>query len=85
MRDHQRSLQKATRELDRERTKLEAQEKKLIIDIKANAKKGQMVSLKLNPILFSLSLYLLSSFCVSVCLTTLSNVDFDHDLRILVR
>lgn len=46
MREHQRSLQKAQRELDRERTKLEAQEKKLIIDIKANAKKGQMNSCK---------------------------------------
>ncbi|MBW0463139.1 hypothetical protein O181_002854 [Austropuccinia psidii MF-1] len=46
LREHQRSLQKATRELDRERTKLEAQEKKLIIDIKTNAKKGQMNSCK---------------------------------------
>ena len=41
---HQRSLQKAQRELDRERTKLEGQEKKLIADIKASARKGQMVS-----------------------------------------
>ncbi|KAH9459312.1 hypothetical protein Pst134EA_019465 [Puccinia striiformis f. sp. tritici] len=46
MREHQRSLQKATRELDRERTKLESQEKQLIIDIKSNAKKGQMNSCK---------------------------------------
>lgn len=44
LRQHQRSLQKAQRELDRERTKLEGQEKKLIIDIKKSAKQGQMVS-----------------------------------------
>jgi charged multivesicular body protein 2A len=43
MRQHQRALQKAQRELDRERTKLEAQEKKLVGDIKRNAKAGQMV------------------------------------------
>jgi charged multivesicular body protein 2A len=53
MREHQRSLQKATRELDRERTKLESQEKQLIIDIKSNAKKGQMVGVHvLVPILY---------------------------------
>jgi len=44
LRQHQRALQKAQRELDRERTKLESQEKKLVADIKANARKGQMVS-----------------------------------------
>lgn len=44
LRQHQRSLQKAQRELDRERTKLEQQEKKLVADIKASARKGQMVS-----------------------------------------
>ena len=47
MRAHQRSLQKAQRELDRERTKLEAQEKKLILDIKKSAKAGQMGSAKI--------------------------------------
>ncbi|CAH7666763.1 Snf7-domain-containing protein [Phakopsora pachyrhizi] len=46
MREHQRSLQKAIRELDRERSKLETQEKKLVADIKSNAKKGQMSSCK---------------------------------------
>jgi charged multivesicular body protein 2A len=44
LRQHQRSLTKAQRELDRERTKLEQQEKKLIMDIKKSAKAGQMVS-----------------------------------------
>ncbi|KAK4688152.1 hypothetical protein P7C73_g1952, partial [Tremellales sp. Uapishka_1] len=43
LRQHQRSLQKAQRELDREKGKLEAQEKKTMMDIKKNAKAGQMV------------------------------------------
>ena len=44
LRQHQRALAKAQRELDRERTKLEQSEKKLIMDIKKSAKAGQMVS-----------------------------------------
>ena len=43
LRQHQRSLTKAQRELDRERGRLEQQEKKLIADIKRSAKAGQMV------------------------------------------
>ena len=43
MRQHQRALTKAQRELDRERTKLEQSEKKLIADIKKSAKAGQLV------------------------------------------
>jgi charged multivesicular body protein 2A len=43
LRQHQRALAKAQRELDRERSKLEQSEKKLIIDIKKSAKSGQMV------------------------------------------
>lgn len=43
LRQHQRSLAKAQRELDRERGKLEQQEKKLIMDIKKSAKAGQVV------------------------------------------
>lgn len=46
LRQHQRSLAKAQRELDRERTKLEQQEKKLIADIKKSAKAGQMNACK---------------------------------------
>ncbi|KAE8230381.1 hypothetical protein CF326_g4627 [Tilletia indica] len=46
LREHQRSLQKAVRELDRERTKLEQQDKKLIMDIKKAAKDGQMPACK---------------------------------------
>lgn len=43
LREHQRALQKAQREMDRERVKLEASEKKLIADIKKAAKENQMV------------------------------------------
>ncbi|KAH9923987.1 vacuolar sorting protein DID4 [Epithele typhae] len=46
LRQHQRALAKAQRELDRERTKLEQQEKKLIMDIKKSAKSGQMNACK---------------------------------------
>ncbi|KAF5324847.1 hypothetical protein D9611_004443 [Ephemerocybe angulata] len=46
LRQHQRSLTKAQRELDRERSKLEQSEKKLIADIKKSAKAGQMNACK---------------------------------------
>ncbi|KAJ2591502.1 Charged multivesicular body protein 2A, partial [Coemansia sp. RSA 1722] len=42
LRQNLRALNKAQRELDRERTKMEAQEKKLIADIKKSAKAGQI-------------------------------------------
>ncbi|KAL2912331.1 ESCRT-III subunit protein did4 [Polyrhizophydium stewartii] len=42
LKQHQRALTKAQRDLDRERAKLEQQEKKLIADIKKTAKAGQM-------------------------------------------
>jgi charged multivesicular body protein 2A len=43
LRQNQRALNKAMRDLDRERTRLETQEKKVIADIKKMAKMGQMV------------------------------------------
>jgi charged multivesicular body protein 2A len=43
LKQNQRALTKAQRDLDRERGKLEQQEKKLILDIKKSAKQGQMV------------------------------------------
>ncbi|KAJ1720340.1 ESCRT-III subunit protein did4 [Coemansia erecta] len=46
LRQNLRALNKAQRELDRERTKMEAQEKKLIADIKKSAKAGQMNACK---------------------------------------
>ncbi|TFY55598.1 hypothetical protein EVG20_g9261 [Dentipellis fragilis] len=48
LRQYQRSLAKAQRELDRERTKLEQSEKKLIADIKKSAKAGQMNACKVT-------------------------------------
>ncbi|KAF7304761.1 hypothetical protein MKEN_01190200 [Mycena kentingensis (nom. inval.)] len=46
LRQHQRAIAKAQRELDRERTKLEASEKKLVADIKRSAKDGQLNACK---------------------------------------
>lgn len=43
LRKNQRALNKAMRDLDRERMKMEQQEKKIIADIKKLAKDGQMV------------------------------------------
>lgn len=44
LRQNQRALNRAMRDLDRERQRLEQQEKKIIADIKKMAKQGQMVS-----------------------------------------
>ncbi len=43
LREQKRLLDKAIRELDRERIGLQTQEKKTIIEIKKMAKEGQMV------------------------------------------
>jgi charged multivesicular body protein 2A len=43
LRKNQRALNKAMRDLDRERARMEQQEKKIITDIKKMAKEGQMV------------------------------------------
>jgi len=47
LRQNQRALNKAMRDLDRERTKMEGQEKKLIADIKKMAKDNQMDAVKI--------------------------------------
>jgi len=47
LRRNQRSLNKAMRDLDRERMKMEQQEKKIIADIKKMAKDGQMDAVKI--------------------------------------
>ena len=47
LRKNQRALTRAMRDLDRERSKLEQQEKKLILDIKKMAKAGQMDAVKI--------------------------------------
>lgn len=44
LRKNQRALNKAMRDLEREKQKMEQQEKKIIIDIKKLAKEGQMVN-----------------------------------------
>jgi len=46
MREYQRGIKKSIREMDRERTHLERQEKKLMADIKKEAKEGRMDSAK---------------------------------------
>merc|ERR1712087_325916 len=47
LRQNQRALNRAIRDLDRERTKMETQEKKVIMDIKKMAKAGQMDAVKI--------------------------------------
>jgi charged multivesicular body protein 2A len=47
LKQHQRTLNKAIRDLDRERGRMEAQEKKVINDIKKMAKDGQMDAVKI--------------------------------------
>ena len=47
LRENKRLLEKTMRNLDRERVKMEQQEKKLIVDIKKMAKEGQMASFAL--------------------------------------
>lgn len=44
LRKNQRALNKAMRDLDREKMRMEQQEKKIIADIKKLAKEGQMVN-----------------------------------------
>ena len=43
LRENKRMLDKSIREIERERQALQAQEKKLIVEIKKSAKQGQMV------------------------------------------
>lgn len=46
LREQKRALDKAIRELDRERMSIQQQEKKIVVDIKKMAKEGQMVRAK---------------------------------------
>ncbi len=48
LRQNQRALNRAMRDLDKERQRLEQQEKKIIADIKKMAKQGQMVRRVIN-------------------------------------
>ncbi|XP_073994507.1 vacuolar protein sorting 2 [Rhodnius prolixus] len=47
LKKNQRALNKAMRDLDRERARMEQQEKKIIMDIKKMAKEGQMEAVKI--------------------------------------
>jgi len=47
LREHQRSINRSIRDIDRERTNLQNQEKKIIVDIKKLAKQGQMGAVKI--------------------------------------
>eukprot|EP01111_Echinosteliopsis_oligospora_P003043 TRINITY_DN1489_c0_g1_i1.p1 TRINITY_DN1489_c0_g1~~TRINITY_DN1489_c0_g1_i1.p1 ORF type:complete len:212 (-),score=65.81 TRINITY_DN1489_c0_g1_i1:116-751(-) len=47
LREHQRAINKAMREVDRERTGLQNQEKKIIMEVKKAAKGGQMGAAKI--------------------------------------
>lgn len=49
LRQYQRSLAKSQRELDRERAKLEQADKKLVADIKREAKAGHLVRDCIQP------------------------------------
>ncbi len=44
MKQYKRSIDRTVRDLDRERTKMQLQEKKLVADMKKLAQQGQMVS-----------------------------------------
>lgn len=47
MRESKRKINRSVREIDRERTRLQAQEKKTIVEIKKLAKANQMASVKI--------------------------------------
>ncbi len=63
LRENKRMLDKAIRELDRERMALQNQEKKVIAEIKKTAKQEQMVRLQR-----SISNHHIASFSLTVCL-----------------
>ena len=58
LRQNQRALNKAMRDLDRERQHMEQQEKKIIVDIKKMAKQGQMVTMHLLTVYWTIVLFL---------------------------
>lgn len=61
LRKNKRALDKAIRDLDRERARMEQQEKKIIADIKKMAKEGQMVSATVSNIIMVELMYICSS------------------------
>ena len=65
LRKNQRALTKAMRDLDRERTKMEQQEKKTIADIKKMAKLGQMDAVRIMAKVNLILLYSIASFILT--------------------
>jgi len=47
LRENKRTIKRAIRELDREKLHLEREEKRLVMEIKKNAKAGQMKTVKI--------------------------------------
>ena len=71
-------LDKSIRDIERERQGLQAQEKKLIAEIKKSAKQGQMVCLSSASFLIILPVIQLASLLVS---TLLSRLDSEIPIR----
>lgn len=84
LRKNQRALNKAIRDLDRERQRMEQQEKKIIADIKKMAKEGQMVCIKLQKLLIHICFFLenLNSSFVSAPRFKLVSFDWLHNIQL---
>jgi charged multivesicular body protein 2A len=63
VRENQRMIKKSIRELEKEIRSLETNEKKLIADIKKNAKLNQMVLVCLMNFLKTYHIHLIAEFC----------------------
>jgi charged multivesicular body protein 2A len=77
LRKNQRALNKAMRDLDRERMHLESQEKKVIVDIKKMAKMGQMVRVW--------SIWIFMSFALHLRPGTDSNCNFKDAVKVMAK
>ena len=75
LKENQRALNRAMRDLDRERQKMENQEKKVIADIKKYAKMGQMVGNIFQKLCLRKSLHVLLSFLKHALLRSAYCVD----------
>lgn len=65
VKEHQRTINRAIRELERERNRLQQSEKKIILDIKKSAKVGQMVRFLTTVFMCALKLhtYTMNAVC----------------------
>lgn len=77
LRQNQRALNKAMRDLDRERQHMEQQEKKIIADIKKMAKQGQMVNYLIYcPNLIFCTRYYILLYYITCLLFQLVNINY---------